>query len=164
MLALVLVAGCAATDEPYIPSSPSTISETGTAIVPPGPANPEVFRAIETAESAVGGEAVAFETRIKAYTVTVIAAGELHEVTLVGSGMIVNTVRDVDDGIQSFLESQVVTLADAIDAAAVARPGRVDSAAIALEDSGPVYDVVIEVEGELVTLSIDAFTAEILQR
>lgn len=164
-LALLLMSGCAATDEPYIPNS-STTSETDVPIpATVGPTNPEVFLSIERAEGVLGGEAVAFETRINSYIVSVIAGGQLHEVAVVGSGIIVNTIRDVDEGTEEFLDSQVVTLADAVDAAAVSSPGRVDSAVIVLEDSGPVYTVVIELEeGEFVTVTIDAYSAEILER
>lgn len=163
-LALVLMSGCAATDEPYTPTNPTTTAETdGPIVAVPGPTNPEVFSAIERAESLLGGQAVAFNTRINSYVVTVIADNELHEVTIVSSGIIVNTIRDVDEGVEEFLDSQVVTLADAVDAAAVAHPGRVDSAVIVLEGDRAVYEVIIEVDEELVTAAIDAYSAEVLQ-
>lgn len=163
-LALVLMSGCAATDEPYIPANPTTTVETdGPIVAAPGPTNPEVFTAIERAEGVLGGQAVAFKTRINSYVVTVIADGELHEVTIVSSGIIVNTVRDVDEGVEEFLDSQVVTLADAVDAAALAHPGRVDSAVIVLDGSEAVYEVILEIDEELLTVAIDAYSAGILQ-
>lgn len=162
-LALVLMSGCTAADEPYIPNDPSTTSKT-TVVATAGPTNPEVFTAIARAESTADGEAVAFETRAKTYSVTVIADGELYEVTIDGSDVIVNTSRDVDNGIEEFLESQVVTLPDAVDAAAVAHPGRVDSASITFDGGEPVYEVVVEVDDELMTIGIDGYSAEILRR
>lgn len=152
---VVLMAGCEATDEPYVP--PSTESD-GTA-ASPGPTNPEIFSAIERAESAVGGRATAVDTRLQSYTVTVVADGVLNEVTVVGSGIITNTVRELDA--DEFSGAQVVTLADAVDAAAIAYPGRVDSAAINLDDE--IYDVVIEYEGELITVAVDAVSAEVIE-
>lgn len=161
---LVLLSACAPTDEPYVPKVPSSSSETdGPITILPGPTNPEVFQNIERAEILADGAAVAFETRAQSYTVSVVADGQLHEVTLVGSGVIVNTVRDVDEGVEEFLETQVVTLADAIDAAAIAHPGRVVSARINLQSGDTSYDVLIESEDERLRVVIDGYSAEVLE-
>ncbi|WP_182353837.1 PepSY domain-containing protein [Flaviflexus huanghaiensis] len=154
--ALVLsIAGCAATDEPYVPPT-----ATADLDATPGPVNAEIFSVIERAESAVGGSAVAVESRLRAYTVSVVADGELTEVTFVGSGIIMNPIGDADKKLESFLESKVVTLADAIDAAANAYPGRVVAAEIDLEGS-PSYVVTIESDNETIPVTVDASSAEV---
>ena len=159
----VLMSGCAATDEPYVPShTPTSIEPAGDPSATRGPVNSELFSAIEKAENFFGGHAVAVESRAEAYTVSVISRGTLREITIVGSGVIVNTLRDFDEGLEDFLENQVVTLADAVDAASIATPGRVDSARIVLDDGDPHYVVVIETDEDLVEVKVDGYSAQIL--
>ncbi|AZN30352.1 hypothetical protein EJO69_08570 [Flaviflexus salsibiostraticola] len=154
--ALVLsVAGCATTDDPYIP--PSATAEIDTS---PGPANTEIFSVIERAESVVDGSAVGVEARLDAYTVKVLTDGRLAEVTVVGTGIIINRLGDADDDVEAFVESTVVTLADAIDAAANAYPGRVISAQVDL-DGGPSFVVTIEADGDTVPVTVDGSSAEV---
>ena len=94
--------------------------------------------------------------------VTVVTEDEVYEVTLVGSGVITNKIADHDESVDEQTKPQVVTLADAIDAAAVANPGRVDEATISLRDGKAVYVVRIESESGMSTLYVDALSAELL--
>ncbi len=161
-LAVLLLASCAATDEPYVPNNSSSPSTEGPVIVDTGPTNKEIFERIEQAERIVDGRAVAVMMRLNSYVVTVVTEDEVYEVTLVGSGVITNKIADHDESVDEQTKPQVVTLADAIDAAAVANPGRVDEATISPRDGKAVYVVRIENENGMSTLYVDALSAELL--
>lgn len=166
-MAVVLLAACVPTDEPYVPKAPTTTPSTesteGPVIIETGPTNREIFDAIERAENALDGTAIAIHTLINSYVVSVIVDDELYEVTLAGTGIFTNLIGEQDPEIEDYLEGQVVTLADAIDAAGISVPGRVDSATITLLDEVPVYIITIEDEEALYEVTVDDLNAEVLE-
>ncbi|MEZ7897884.1 MAG: hypothetical protein QMB98_03625 [Flaviflexus sp.] len=164
-VAVLLLAGCAATDDPYVPPRPSTSpSSEGPVLIETGPSNKEIFANIERAEDAVDGVAVAVQTRLNSYVVTVATAEDIYEVTIVGDGIITNLVTERSDDNEANGVEQVVTLADAIDAAAVIVPGRVEAATISFlaDEDDPVFRVTIETDSGVVVVTVDGHSADVL--